>query len=331
MDGLIISQLPSLLPNKYKLLTRSALIWAYAVGASDATAYFDGSVPDSRKRSQCGCPCTGTAHGSVNLASAAWQALLVPDNADGEALFHCSTAYHDASYLQASSGWLVDTLWDRAGSLSVADSGFEECANEDLEFVCRYSISASASPTPTPTPTPTPSPSPSRSTSPFPAPLDAAGGGGGGSSSGGGSGGGDSLRRSTAAASAVPGDAAVVEGAATDDDSEPTVTTSRVRSHSGSTVLSPGGLVGLSMAAIAVGVALVAVGAVLHKRRVARRNAVQVVGTPADVVSSRLTAATHASAARAATRGHVVFDSGFALRTDAFQGDMPVSVPVLEH
>jgi hypothetical protein len=267
----------------------------------------------------------------VNLASAAWQALLVPDNADGEALFHCSTAYHDASYLQASSGWLVDTLWDRAGSLSVADSGFEECANEDLEFVCRYSISASASPTPTPTPTPTPSPSPSRSTSPFPAPLDAAGGGGGGSSSGGGSGGGDSLRRSTAAASAVPGDAAVVEGAATDDDSEPTVTTSRVRSHSGSTVLSPGGLVGLSMAAIAVGVALVAVGAVLHKRRVARRNAVQVVGTPADVVSSRLTAATHASAARAATRGHVVFDSGFALRTDAFQGDTPVSVPVLEH
>jgi hypothetical protein len=158
-------------------------VWVYAVGASDARAYYDGSVSDAGKRERCGCPCTAADKGSVSLVTPALMAIINPTSNGRSAVAYCSTGHHRSSAPVVADGWLVDDiLWDTTGLLEPASGGYQQCEADDSSFICSgadSTASASLTPTPTPTPTPTAStapaplaPSPS-AVAPLPVPIAA--------------------------------------------------------------------------------------------------------------------------------------------------------------
>jgi hypothetical protein len=154
VDGLIVSTLESCLAAPADVHRKEA-VWVYAVGASDARAYYDDSVSNAGKRERCGCPCTALDKGSVNLL-APELAFLYPASNYRSIVAYCSTGHHTSSAPAVADGWLAgDVLWDRSGVLPSASGGYVQCEVDDSPFRCPPSTSTSSfSATPTPTPTP---------------------------------------------------------------------------------------------------------------------------------------------------------------------------------
>ncbi len=300
MDGLIISTLLSKKLNNKNEYIREPL-WVYAAGSSDAKGYFDGSNPDDARLEKCGCPCTNInslgIKGAVTFSSdhplSSVLNPVVAPNVGQPGIYYCGTGFHSTTVPDTTvgvSGWLGnDPLWDRTNAIG-EPSGFDSCLAVERPFLCFLSISSSASPSPTPTPTATKSPTPTPSTTPSPLdqPPPAPAGG----------------KNST-----LDGGVAVVGQGGVKDDGEGSQHV-RTAQSSHDSAWNETRIAAVAGGA-AVGVAVVAVGVALHRRRASMRRA------RVATVAHRLR--TQTSGVDMTRGDQMFFDRGIVVRTDALE------------